>query len=160
MTVVFRSFGIVALVLSLGACRGAKFESGSMEPTIHQGDVVTINHTAYLNSDPQRWDVAAYEDEDTHGNSWCHRIVGMPGETIDLRDGFVIIDSVKLEYPAKIGKVRYSALPAGTPTKIHLPYLIPKDCYFVLGDNTSDAIDSRYLGAIKRSDIRGRIEGK
>jgi len=151
---------LVTLAVAIGSCRQAKIESGSMEPTIKEGESVTINYTAYTNELPQRWDVAAYENSQTKGRTWCHRIVGLPGETIDIQDSTIVINGAPLPYPAKISRIRYALMVPNTPPKVQFPYSIPKNTYFVLGDNTLDALDSRYIGPINIGDIKGRIEGK
>ncbi len=157
------SLQIVALgllVMSLGACRESKIDTGSMEPSIKKGEDVTINFMAYVSSQPARWDVVAYKNEHTNGHTWCHRLVGLGGETIDIRDGFVFINGTKLEYPAKLGSVRYAPTSGGEPGAVRFPYTVPAGTYFVLGDNTNDAYDSRYIGTVSESDIKGRVEGK
>lgn len=150
----------VALAITLGSCRDAKMETGSMEPTIKMGEKVTINYTAYVNDLPQRWDVAAYENDKTNGRTWCHRIVGLPGETIDIQDSNIVINGAPLPYPAKIASIRYARMVPDAAPKVQFPFSIPKNTYFVLGDNTLDALDSRYIGPINIEDITGRIEGK
>jgi signal peptidase I len=142
------------------SCRESKIESGSMAPTIKEGQAVTVNYTAYVTEQPVRWDVVAYANDKTNGRTWCHRVVGLPGETIDIRNSQVVINGQPLPYPAKIATIRYIPMIENSPTAIQLPYTIPKNKFFVLGDNTSDAADSRYIGPIDQDDIKGRIEGK
>ncbi|MBS1902373.1 MAG: signal peptidase I [Bacteroidetes bacterium] len=150
----------VVFAVALGSCREAKIQSGSMEPTIKAGEAVTINYTAYVSDAPVRWDVVAFMNDQTKGKVWCHRVVGLPGETIDIKDSFIFINGAKMTYPQKIAGIRYAAMVPGEPAKLQLPYTIPANTYFVLGDNTNDAYDSRYIGPVKRDDIRGRVEGK
>jgi signal peptidase I len=146
--------------LLLASCRDRKLETSSMEPTIQNGEKITENFTAYAKADPQRWDVIVYKNDRTGGHDWCHRVVALPGETIDIQDGYIVINGTKLQYPEKIAAIKYAPMIAGMPPMIRLPYTLPKDAFFVLGDNTSDARDSRYIGHINRKDIQGRVEGK
>ena len=151
---------VIALAILITSCRERKVESGSMEPTIKEGEAVTVNYSAYINDQPVRWDVVAYKNDKTKDRMWCHRVVGLPGETIDIRDSSIVINGTVLPYPAKIATIRYARMVPNTPPTIQLPYTIPKNSYFVLGDNSLDALDSRYIGAVEFDDIRGRIEGK
>ena len=160
MKKIYKHFALVIILAAFVACREGKLESSSMQPSIKEGEQITVNAAAYLSGMPERWDVVSYTNNDTKGRTWIQRIVGLPGEAIDLQDSFILINGTKLEYPKKIAAIRYAALPQGEASKIKLPYTIPANSYFVLGDNTSNAIDSRYIGSIMKDDIKGRIEGK
>lgn len=155
-----RHFVLVLLIATLISCREAKYESPAMEPTIKQDETITINYSAYLTSQPERWDAVAFKNDRTKGRVWVQRIVGLPGETIDIQDSFIVINGAKLEYPKKISTIRYTSRWADTPPAVTLPYTLPAHSYFVLGDNTSQAIDSRYIGSILKEDIKGKVEGK
>lgn len=158
MRKIIKYFTLTIVLIPLVSCREGKLESTSMSPSIKEGEKITVNYTAYAAALPERWDIVAYTNDETKGRTWVQRIVGLPGETVDIQDSFVVINGTKLQYPKKIASIRYAPLQAGEPTKLKLPYTLPMGTYFVLGDNTSQAIDSRYIGHINQGDIKGRVE--
>lgn len=102
----------------------------SMNPTLKEGDYVFCLKTKTI----ERGDMIAFTGE----NSFViKRVIGLPGETIDItEDGNVIINNQQLTE-------NYITNKAKGKVEIALPYVIPKDYYFVLGDNRGDSLDSR-----------------
>jgi len=158
-------FPLLAIILSLSGCnrKTVRQVSSSMEPTIKKGEVVAVDEAAYRSTPPACWDVVTFEPPQHPGQVWALRIVGLPGETIDITPAGVSIDGKIISRPASLAALgsyqRPSGNTVGTPVTA-LPYKIPADSYFVLGDNVSNAMDSRYWGALKRSQIRGKVWGK
>lgn len=144
---------ILALALVLFACDEYRQNSPAMEPTIKHGDLIDADMSAYNNSAPKRWDIVVYESPTGEGD-WISRVVGLPGETIDIADGAVMINGAA-QTPPDLA-LRYVKEPLA---KAALPYAIPTDAYFLLGDNTSEAYDGREFGAIPRAKIKGKVTG-
>lgn len=134
-----------------------------MEPTVRRGDVVDIDSSAYSTSPPKRWDVVLFESP-IGESEWIARIVGLPGETIDWDATGLRIDGARLIAPTHLGLGPYTPRKEGPKpmgkTWIDFSYIIPADGYFVMGDNTGNALDSRYWGALEKSKIRGKVVGK
>lgn len=108
--------------------------TGSMEETIMIGDRVTTLRTAYTFTDPKRGDIIVFPYPDNEEEDLIKRIIGLPGETIEGRDGYVYIDGEKLEEEYVMDEL----------DKDFGPYDIPEDMYFMMGDNRSISFDSRY----------------
>lgn len=124
--------------------------SGSMEPTLMGGDRrdrVVVNRLAYKVGDPERGDIVVFEVppgeptitvEGQRVNDLIKRIVGLPGETVELRDGAVYVEGSRLEE---------DYLPEGTRTEPCVPgvdtFEVPDDAVFVLGDNRGMSRDAR-----------------
>jgi signal peptidase I len=124
---------------------------------------------------PQRWDVVAYvkprEIHDQEGpTNFVHRLVGLPGEEIVIRDGAIYANGTKLEIPAALGQLRYTAQPDGGGFRDPLEYeqypllgdpkkpvRLGDDEYFFLGDNTQRSNDGRFHGPVKREAIIGVV---
>ena len=107
--------------------------SGSMEGTIQTGDVVLA--TCYDKTDVQRYDIMTFIPPDHPDALYIKRVIGLPGETICVRDGEVYADGVKLDssfVPEKMGT-------AGDGI-----YEVPEGCYFMLGDNRNHSLDARF----------------
>src|SRR5260370_16928390 len=83
---------------------------------------------------------------------YVKRVIGLPGETVDIHDGCVWIDGKRLEEPYTLGKTE-SPDPSASSTK--LPYKVPENCYFVMGDNRGNSLDSRYCASIPPKNFIG-----
>ncbi len=89
------------------------------------------------------------------------RIVGLPGERIDIGREGVLINGTNVSMPQALAKLRYEpTIPNGPKSVISFPFLIPADSYLVLGDNTAIAFDSRYSGPVTSQNILGKVEAR
>ncbi len=126
----------------------------SMKPEIKNGDVVLVNRIIYNASSPDRYDVVVFKP---NGNENSHyyvkRIVGLPGETVEIKDENIYINGEKLKENAKI---KTTALE--DPGIAYEPIELKGNEYFVLGDNRSSSEDSRMadIGNVKKKDIYGK----
>ena len=111
----------------------------SMEPTLKEGNVMILNKVAKID----RYDIVVIKS-DKNSNVLIKRVIGMPGETIEIKDGHIFIND-------KLVNTKHSdELTSDYPLTI-----IGKDEYFVLGDNRSVSADSRVFGTFKKSEIKG-----
>ena len=128
--------------------------SESMSPTLRAGDRYTVDIHAYSRRDPVRGDVVALPVPRTSGitdrkSPLVKRIVGLPGETSEGRDGLIYIDGTTLE--------ESSYLPSGSRSTTFGPVSIPAREYFVLGDNRLYSQDSTHFGPVAGSEFLGLI---
>lgn len=128
----------VALALFCGKVLivNANIPSGSMENTIHPGDRVIGSRLAYLNQDPQRADIIIFRFPDDESQVFIKRIIGLPGEEIQIVAGAVYIDGAQVPLKEEYLK----EIPQGS----FGPYVVPEDSYFVMGDNRNNSHDSRF----------------
>lgn len=124
----------------------------SMEPELSQREVVLMNRIIYHLRKPERFDIVAFEKDGEKGKYYIKRIIGMPGETIQIRDGVVYVNDQILE--AEDG-LRRAAL-AGLAEH---PVTLGEDEYFLLGDNRESSEDSRFVnvGNVKAEQIGGIV---
>ncbi len=125
----------------------------SMMPTILPGDNLIVNRIPYYGNDPEALDIVVFKENDDY---IIKRVIGKPGDIIDLKDGYVYVNNVKLDervYLKAMGKTY-----ANADSKIQYPFTVSENCYFVLGDNREKSNDSRVLGEIKRENIIARAE--
>ena len=127
---------VVVLVVNNFLLINAKIPSESMEQTIMTGDRVFGNRLAYVFGDPERYDIIIFKYPDNEKELFIKRIIGMPGETGEIKDGKVYINGSK--EPLK------DSFTPETPVGDYGPYTVPENSYFVLGDNRNYSKDSRF----------------
>lgn len=130
-----------------------------MSPTIQKGEIVGVDSSAYSSSPPKRWDVIVFTHPEKQ-TLWCARVVGLPGETISIESQGISISGAVQMQPDGIKSVRYVASIPGLPSKITFPFTVAAASYFVLGDNSTNAYDSRFWGAVPAANIKGRVKDK
>jgi signal peptidase I len=163
---IFRSLAAIVIVAALAGCtkKEMRQDSSSMEPTIKRGEVISVDMKAYSGTGPIRWDVVVFKSPVAGGGHWVSRVVGLPGETIDIRSGKVVIDGKEETLPPRLSfggyKLPEGDLASSAPGPVIFPFKIPAGSYFVLGDNVSNALDSRYWGGLHGSKIIGQIPSK
>ena len=125
----------------------------SMDATLSGGDVILLNKLAYGFGGPGRNDVIAFKPNGSeNSHSYIRRVIGLPGETIQIKDGMIYInDAVYLE------DVDYQEMEAAGIAAD--PITLGTDEYFVLGDNRNNSEDSRFadIGNVKLDDIEGKV---
>lgn len=132
-------FGLLfAFVLREHVFFNAVVPSESMYPSIDVGDLLIGSRLAYVQDAPQRGDIITFENLDVFEDVCLKRIIGLPGETLEIINGKVYINS-RAE-PLAEPYLGSDTVPIGD----FGPYEIPEDCYFVMGDNRNVSYDSRY----------------
>jgi len=165
--------------------------TGSMKPTILEGDRVFVNKLAYDLKvpftkihvtewgNPQRGDIVVFFSP-YDGQRLVKRVIGLPGDTIELRNNVLFLNGQPVEYQPLAQEVISDLAPADRkgrifaieqlPGQTHAvaghpaaparrsfaPVRVPEDHYFMMGDNRDDSFDSRYYGPVKRQEIIGR----
>jgi signal peptidase I len=124
----------------------------SMEPTLASGDRVLTNRLIYKLTEPKRGDLIVFKP---NGNENSHyyikRVIGLPGETVQIIDGFIYIDGEVLVEEIKFEKMIHAGI-------AEEEMVLGEDEFFVLGDNRNASEDSRNaeIGAIKKQDITSK----
>ena len=123
----------------------------SMENTLSDGDNLIVDKITYRFSDPKRYDIIVFPYQYEENTYFIKRIIGLPGETVQIVDGIIYIDGEALQESYGREVMKNSGLAAD-------PVTLGEDEYFVLGDNRNDSTDSRdpSVGKIPRDRIIGR----
>ncbi|HEX4481657.1 MAG TPA: signal peptidase I [Rudaea sp.] len=168
--------------------------TGSMNPTIVEGDRILVNKMAYglripftmsrltNGENPKRGDIVIFPSP-KDGTTLVKRVVGLPGETVEMRDERLMINGKSVDYstsnvddadlPQATRKYRHEivaeklsgqphpimTLPERSAARTFGPVHVPDGEYLVLGDNRDNSEDSRYIGFIPRDSIYGRAFG-
>jgi signal peptidase I len=123
----------------------------SMYPSLSDGDNLIVDKISYRFTDPARYDIVVFPFRYQEDTFYIKRVIGLPGETVQIVDGCVYINGKKLDDPYATEEIRSAGLAA---TQITLG----QDEYFVLGDNRNNSADSREpsVGTISKEDIIGK----
>ena len=125
----------------------------SMEPNFENGDYLIIDEISYRFREPKRGEVVVFKYPKNPSQRYIKRVIGLPGETIEIRDGKVIISNG--EKSQVLDEKEYLSSNLSTPGSIRV--WLKWNEYFVLGDNRISSADSRQWGPLLRENIVGRV---
>lgn len=111
--------------------------SESMAPTLNVGDGIVVNRLSYVSHSPERGDIVVFESEEYSGEYLIKRVVGLPGDVIDIKDGDVFVNGCRLIEDYAHGET----LPSLNQVT---HYEVPENSVFLLGDNRENSADSRW----------------
>jgi len=142
---------LIFLVLRNFVVISANINGVSMEPTLSHGDKVMVNRFSYLFSKPGYRDIIAFPSKESK-RLYVKRVIGLPGDIIDIADGKFIVNGKNLEDNFSDERVYFLG-------DVEFPVTVPENCYFVLGDNRNSSDDSRFysVGSIPKKDIIGKV---
>ena len=148
--------------------------TGSMEPTLLVGDFLLVNKFVYDNGSPaidrallprreiKRDDIIVFKKPDELSKDYVKRVIGLPGERLEIRDKQVYINDQPLSEPYKVHSDAQVRVKNGYDNNEDTirdnfgPVTIPPGHLFAMGDNRDDSWDSRYWGVVPLSDVKGR----
>lgn len=127
-------------------------QGSSMEPSLHDRQRLLVDKLSYRFVDPKRGEVVVFRYPADRRRKFIKRIVGLPGDEISIRNGFLYINGTRVEESFVNGPT-YG--PYSSP--VFGPVVVPEESFFVMGDNRRNSDDSRYpdVGFVHRSDIVG-----
>ncbi len=166
---------ILALFIRTFVVQAFKIPTGSMEENLLIGDHLLVNkfifgptatrleHATLPVATVKRGDIVVFKYPEEPERDFIKRVIGLPGETLEVRDKRVYVNRQPLEEPY----AHYSLPPAATPSEFHEvtsfdvrerygPVTVPPAHYFVMGDNRDNSQDSRYWGFLPRENIKGK----
>jgi signal peptidase I len=157
---------VVAVLLRTFVIATYSIPSGSMEPTLQIGDRIVVNKLSYDLHGVDRGNIIVFSTppkEDCAGPpvaDLVKRVIGLPGETISLSGGNVIIDGRLLAEPWLPASQQGRTYPGPSPAafSLHHAYRVPNGDVYVMGDNRTLSCDSRFWGPIAESTIVGKVD--
>jgi len=152
--VILLIFSITLFTTSCDAASGGKFEvlTENMLPAIPVGSKVVIDSKAYTEGKITRGDIVVLSPSHNKSSFIITRIVGLPGETIEIKGESVFISGEELvENYAYYNNLRKAVVNDVMPTRIQ------PEMYYVMGDNRYNSFDSRRFGATSKADINGKV---
>ena len=154
---------LIALFVRAFVVQAFKIPSGSMKPTLLVGDHLLVNKFIYgiripltdkkvfRFSSPQRGDVIVFIFPGDRSKDYIKRVIGLPGDTVEIRDRQIYINNQPIEDPWGVFNAR--SLSTGDN---YGPKVVPPDSLFVMGDNRNNSLDSRVWGYVPFDDVRGK----
>jgi signal peptidase I len=147
---------ILALIIRTFVVQAFKIPTGSMRPTLIEGDRILVNKFIYRFTEPKRGDIIVFKYPEDKKKDFIKRLIATEGEELRILDGDIWVDGVLVESPQKIKQIYYynkQDAPYGENSSI---VKVPDDSYFVLGDNSASSRDSRYWGFVPKSYLVGK----
>lgn len=128
-----------------------RVDGGSMDTTLANGQIMILNKIVYKRNDVKRYDIVVVNEGD---KSIIKRVIGLPGEIIEYKDNKLYINGKETSDPYPSTETDDFSITDIGHTKI------PGDCYFVMGDNRANSLDSRYptVGVVRKNQIVGRAK--
>lgn len=125
----------------------------SMEPVLYNGQEVLINRLIYNLSSPKKGDIVVFlPNGNPNSHYYMKRILGVPGETVQIKGGYLYIDGIRIDEEESFDKMEEAGMAAN-------PIALRGDEFFVLGDNRNNSEDSRSgnIGVVSRKMIAGKV---
>ena len=158
---------ILALFIRTFVVQAFKIPSGSMIPTFQVGDRIFVNKFIYgarvpfFNTNlpavrqPKRGDIIVFISPDTPQKDFVKRLIAVGGERVEIRDRRILVNGKLVDEPSSIRSIDYYNL--GDYGKEGQVIEVPKDSYFVLGDNSGSSRDSRFWGFVPKKNLLGKV---
>ena len=142
---------LLAFLLVRFVCFSFTIQGDSMSPTFERGEKHLVNRLIYQIKGPSRYDVVIFKSDDKNGNYYVKRVIGLPGEKVQIKNGRIYVNGKKTKAFSS-QKILSAGLAADEIT-------LKSKQYFVVGDNYNNSEDSRSasVGNIKRTNIIGKV---
>lgn len=157
---------VLALFIRTFFIQAFRIPSGSMKPTLQEGDKIMVNKLLYgpkipftdyrLPSlrQPKRGDIVVFIYPEDKKKDFIKRLIAFEGENVEVSGGNIMIDGKPVTDQPEIRKIYYYN--RGYYGEAGRPVTVPENSYFVLGDNSSSSKDSRYWGFVPKRNVIGR----
>lgn len=155
---------MLALVIRAFVVQAFKIPTGSMRPTLLEGDAILVNKMVFGAKipfsdwrlpgfrQPKRGDIVVFIYPEDPKKDFIKRLVATEGETVEIRNGTIYVNDKPLIEPVFRSRYYYNMGNLSAGKKV----MVPKDSYFVLGDNSASSQDSRYWGFVPKKNMIGK----
>ncbi len=144
---------VLTLVIRTYVVQAFKIPSGSMRPTLLEGDKLFVNKFIYRFQDPERGDIVVFKYPQDKKKDFIKRLVAKGGETVEIRDGKLFVDGRPVTEEVFNRFYYYNHEDYGGPGVV---VKVPADSYYVLGDNSANSTDSRFWGFVPAKNVLGK----
>ena len=159
---------VIALVIQTFLLQAFKIPSGSMIPTLQIGDHILVNKFIYgvkipyiknpiiPVEEPKRGDIIVFRYPVEPDKDFIKRVIGIPGDIIQIKNKKIFVNDQPLPHDLGVYSDPHVISGQINPRDNFGPVTVPKDKYFVMGDNRDNSYDSRFWGFVDESDIKGK----
>ncbi len=147
---------ILALVVRTFVVQAFKIPSGSMLQTLQVGDHILVNKFLYWFTDPQQGDIIVFKYPQDEGRDFIKRVIGLPGDKVEIRGKQVYINDKPLTEPYAIHLDPATLESSSSPRDGFGPVVVAPGQLFMMGDNRDYSMDSRFWGFLDVKKIRGK----
>lgn len=133
---------VLVILIKIYVASPIRVNGSSMYKTLYDKDIMILNEFTYYFNDIERSDIVVVKEK---GELLIKRVIGLPGETVECKDGVIYVNDKKLSETYVNGT-----------TNDFEKVSLSKEEYFVMGDNREVSLDSRVYGSYKRKDIKGK----
>lgn len=144
---------ILALVVRTFIVQAFKIPTGSMRPTLLEGDRILVNKFLYRFREPERGDVVVFKYPEDPRRDFIKRLVGRGEESVLIQRGRILVNGQEVTADSFGERFYYNQGPYGQEDK---PLEVPRDNFFVMGDNSASSRDSRFWGFVPRRYLVGK----
>lgn len=146
---------VLAMIIRTFIVQAFWIPSGSMIPTLEIRDRVLVAKFWNWFFEPSKGSLYVFRYPIDRDRDFVKRVIAVPGDTVDIKDGIVIINGQPTEEPYVKHHDRFNLRPSNLYPEV--PFTVPEGKYFMLGDNRSNSSDSRYWGLASIEDMRGPV---
>ena len=149
---------VVALLIRVFVAEAYQVPSGSMLETIQLGDRIVGEKVTLRWDAPKAGDIVFFVDPADPDVNLVKRVIATEGQVVDLSDGHVLVDGERLDEPYTLGKPseELGMHAENLDADVVFPYTVPAGHIWVMGDNRTNSLDSRYFGAVPLTSVRAR----
>jgi len=145
---------VLALIIRTFIVQAFKIPTGSMRPTLIEGDRILVNKFIYKFKEPKRGDMIVFLSPEDKKKDFIKRLIGLPGEELEIANGSILIDDKAVSKDSIIREIYYYN--RGDFGKKEEAIKVPEDAYYALGDNSISSRDSRYWGFMPKKYLIGK----
>lgn len=153
--------GTLILLRIVGLTRPFSVPTGAMTPAVSAGDHVMMEGMTFLARRPRRGDIVVFKTDGIESlppaTYYVKRVAGEPGDHLRLSAGKLFVNDKQVSLSNAVGEIAYDLPPHSEIVPPHTDVTVPEGCYFVLGDNSTNSLDSRFWGSVPRGNIIGRV---
>jgi signal peptidase I len=146
---------VIAMIIRAFCVQAYKIPSGSMLDTLLIGDHIIVNKLAYKFKEPAFQDIIVFEYPLEPSKDFIKRVIGCPGDKIKITNKVLYRNGQPVDEKYVIHKDIGGGVIPDNPRDYVDEFTVPKDYYFVMGDNRDSSFDSRYWGFVKKDLIKG-----
>lgn len=135
--------------------------TGAMAPAVSAGDRIMMEGVSFLSRQPRRGDVIVFKTDGIASlplaTMFIERVAGEPGDHVRISGGKLFVNDKQVSLSNSAAEIVYELSPHVGAFTSRTDVIVPSGCYFVLGDNSTNSLDSRFWGSVPRANILGRV---